>query len=100
MAKIKGIMGAALDCARDKGYMCMTRSDVAEYAACAPSLVSSYYGTMDELRAQVLRYAVLMEDYHVIAQGLVMGEIKKDALTREVLQGALYAICNGEVSNV
>ena len=65
------ILRAAVDVARVQGYDRMQRADIADAAGVSPSLVTSYFNTMNQLRRDVMRHAVKERVLEVIAQGLV-----------------------------
>lgn len=69
-ARIAQILTAALEVCPRKGYSRVTREDIAERAKVPPSLITYHFGTMPELRRQIMREAVRVECLPVIAQGL------------------------------
>lgn len=64
------VLEAAVTVAIERGYQNMGRPDVAEMAGVSQALVSHYFGTLDNLRAMVMDYAVRNEVVAVVAQGL------------------------------
>ena len=56
------------------GYRSVSRSDIAEAAGVAPSLVSARLGTMDNVRRAIMRHAIKTENIRVLAQGLAVGD--------------------------
>ncbi len=64
------IITAALDVAERVGYKQMLRKEVADEAKCGTGTVSLHFGTMTQLRTQVMRHAIKRKRLKVIAQGL------------------------------
>ena len=64
------ILDAALRMARLHGYQKITRADIALAAECSEALVSSYMGTMVQVRRAVVRAAIKQKDLTVLAQAL------------------------------
>jgi AcrR family transcriptional regulator len=64
------ILDAALRMARLHGYQNITRVDIAVAAECSEALVSSYLGTMVQVRRAVVRAAIKQKDLAVLAQAL------------------------------
>lgn len=69
-ARIAQILAAALELAPTRGYSRLTRDDIAGRAKVPPSLITYHFGTMPELRRQIMREAVRVQCLPVIAQGL------------------------------
>lgn len=66
------IMIAAIKVAEKKGYDRIERKDVANAANCAEGLINNYYGTMNQLKRDVMRRAVKDGNLIIIAQGLAV----------------------------
>ena len=64
------ILSAALRLAGRRGYREIEVGDVATEAKVSTALVIHYFGSMDVLRAAVLREAISREDLQVVAQGI------------------------------
>jgi AcrR family transcriptional regulator len=64
------LLDVALTEARKIGYSRVTLQIVAQAASCSSSLVSHYFGTMTQLRRDLMRAAIKREELSVIAQGL------------------------------
>lgn len=64
------ILAAAVAMAKDTGYHKLTRDAVAESAGVSMGLVTRYFGTMNQLRRDVIRYAIRHNIPEIIAQGL------------------------------
>lgn len=65
------ILAAALLVAERTNFSTMTREEIARAAGVAPTLVTHYFGTMTQLRRDVMRAAVRGGRLAVIAQGLM-----------------------------
>jgi AcrR family transcriptional regulator len=70
LVRLEQILDAALRMSRLYGYRDMTRKDVAGAAKCSEALVSSYFGTMVQLRRAVVRAAIDQKDLAIIGQAL------------------------------
>jgi len=66
------ILKAALKVSARVGFNNIERADVARVAKCSEALVSSYFGTMQQLKKSVMRAAVVQENLIIIAQGLAI----------------------------
>lgn len=62
------IIDAAMRMSRLYGYREVTRKDIASAARCSEALVSSYFGTMTQLRRSVIRAAIDQRDLAILAQ--------------------------------
>jgi AcrR family transcriptional regulator len=62
------ILDAAMRMSRLYGYQKATRQDVAGAAKCSEALVSSYFGTMTQLRRAVVRASIDQRDLAILAQ--------------------------------
>jgi len=78
----KEILEAAIRLSKKIGYSHITRDGVAEKAGVSFALVSFYYGTIEKLKAAVLKEAIGEEIIEIIAQGLV----RKDKQTARLPQ--------------
>jgi len=65
------ILAAAVTLAKRDGYKCVTRDAVADHVGISMGLVSRYFGTMPQLRRDIMRFAVREEIPEIVAQGLV-----------------------------
>jgi len=68
------ILDACLRMARLHGYRNMTREDIALAAECSEGLVSSYLGTMTQVRRAVVRHAIFCKDLTVLAQAIAAND--------------------------
>ena len=68
------ILNVAVNMAKDVGYNKVTRDAVAEGAGVSMGLVTRYFGTMKNLRRDIMRFAIRNEVAEIIAQGLANGD--------------------------
>lgn len=68
------ILSVAVTQAKEVGYTKITRDGVAEGAGVSMGLVTRYFGTMKQLKRDVIRYAIRNEIAEIIAQGLANGD--------------------------
>jgi AcrR family transcriptional regulator len=86
------ILDEALRCAEVYGYTNITRQMVADRLGLAPGLVSHYFGTMDDLRRDVMRHAIKRENLRVVAQGVIAGHPVAMRAPRDLKSRALAAL--------
>lgn len=65
------ILAAAVKLAERKGFLQVTREGVAKEAKVSTGLVSTYFGSMDKLRDEIMRVAVRDEIMAIIAAGVL-----------------------------
>lgn len=65
------ILAAAVTLAKKHGYSRITREAITQAAGVSPRLLNYYYSTMEQLKRDVMRYAIKNKVLEVIAQGLV-----------------------------
>lgn len=65
------VLEHALALAETEGYQWIKRADIAELAGVSVGSVSSAFGSLVELKREVLREAIRRENLSVLAQGLV-----------------------------
>jgi AcrR family transcriptional regulator len=70
------LLDAALALAKKHGYQNVTRNQIAEKVACAPSLIHHYFNTMNQLRRAIISAAIHQKEFTVLAQGLAAKEPK------------------------
>lgn len=66
------LLNVALSVAINAGYNNLTRDAIADKAGVSPSLVSTYFGTIKQLKRTVMRAAVKQSIPEIVAQGLVI----------------------------
>ena len=82
------IIETALKMAEGIGYMNLRRDDIADQAGVAMGTVTYHYSSMIQLKRDVIRHAILNENYVVMGQALGMREpqiMKLDEVVREKL---------------
>jgi AcrR family transcriptional regulator len=60
--------------ARKSIYSELTRKEVAEAAEVAPTLVTHYFGDVENLRREIMSAAISENDEIIVAQGLARGD--------------------------
>lgn len=86
------ILAAALTLAETQGYSHVTRDGIAAEAQCAPGLVNAYFGTMINLRRDIMRAAVRERRLVVVAQGLAARDPHARKAPDDLKQAALDSI--------
>lgn len=76
------ILTAALKLARQRGYMLLTRENIADAARCSPATVSHVFGTMPQLRRAIVGEAIRVGDAVVLAQAAAIGDKRAMAAQR------------------
>lgn len=66
----EAILTAAIELAKEDNYLRVTRDNVAAKAGVSMGLVSRYFGTMKQLRRDIIRTAIKREIPEIVAQGL------------------------------
>lgn len=66
------ILDTALDLSEKVGYTNVNRAELAKAARVSESLVSTYMGTMKNLRRDIMRHAIKQSRLVVLAQGLAL----------------------------
>ncbi|MCK5644889.1 MAG: TetR/AcrR family transcriptional regulator [Gammaproteobacteria bacterium] len=88
------ILNAAVVLARTQGYAQITRDAVAEQAGVSMGLISRYFGTMKQLKRDVMRAAVRQEIPEIIAQGLANADRHARKAPPELKERAVALIAN------
>lgn len=86
------ILSAALSLAQVRGFQNVRQTDVAALAGTSRALVIHYFGTMDQLKTEVMREAVAREDRGVLLQGLVANHPEALAAPVELKRAAAEAL--------
>jgi AcrR family transcriptional regulator len=66
------ILDVALDQAERVGYQNITRAGIARALQVSPALVNTYFGTVGDLKRDVMKAAIRDERLPIIAQGIVL----------------------------
>lgn len=88
------ILKVAVDMAIEDGYHRITRDGVAEKAGVSFSLVTKYFGTMNQLRKDVMRTAIKQSIPEIVAQGLANGDDRAKKAPAELKAQAATLIAN------
>lgn len=86
------ILEHALAEAAAVGWAAMTRDGIAARAGCSAGLVSSYFGTMLELRRSVMRAAIKQGKLSILAAGLASGDANAAKAPDDLKQQALATL--------
>jgi len=84
----ENILQVAVQLAAINGYDKITRDGVAEHAGVSMGLVTKYFGTMNQLRRDIMRAAIKREVPEIIAQGLVNGDARAKKAPDELKEKA------------
>ncbi len=90
----ENILSVALLLAKDIGYSKITRDGVAEKAGVSMGLVTKYFGTMIQLKKEVMRAAIKQEIPEIIAQGLANGDKRAKKAPQQLKDQAAVLIFN------
>ncbi len=88
------ILNAAVELAREVGYRHITRDAIAGRAGVSMGLVSRYFGTMAQLKKEVMRRAVKQQILEIIAQGLANNDDHAQKAPKGLKQQAVKLIAN------
>lgn len=86
------ILKAGIALALDGNYNTITRAAVAKLADCAEPLVTHYYGSIDNLRHQILLFAIDNRSHTILQQAIINRDKTLETVPRELLQEAVGAI--------
>lgn len=88
------ILSVAVTQAKEVGYTKITRDGVAEGAGVSMGLVTRYFGTMKNLRRDIIRYAIRNDIAEIIAQGLANGDCHARKAPAELKAQAATLLAN------
>jgi len=83
------LLTAAVELAADRGYLNVTRRDLAERVGCSVSLVSHYFDSVGKMRRLILAEAIRTENLTLIAQGIINRDRRVETIPVELKQRAL-----------
>lgn len=83
------ILAAAMLLAKDGGYNRITRDAIAGGAGVSMGLVTKYFGTMKQLRRDIMRHAIKDEVLPIILQGIAANDTHVKKASPELRQRAL-----------
>lgn len=87
------IIKAAMTLAERDGYVNILRRDIAAEAGCGNGTINLHYGTMQQLRRDLIRHAIKQKNFVIIAQALMnrdphVSDIS-DNLRHDAMMGAI-----------
>jgi AcrR family transcriptional regulator len=68
------ILNAGIEVSRKTGYQKATRDAIAKRAGISSSLIAHFFPKMKDLRRAIIKYAITIDEYSIIAQGIVNGD--------------------------
>lgn len=86
------ILEAALALSRTRGYLNVTRKEIAFRALCSEAAVSAHFGTMKKLRRAIMSAAISRGELAIISQGLAAGDSKAQSACQEVKKAAVATL--------
>lgn len=87
------ILAAAITIAEKRdGWRSLTRNRVASVAECSEALVSRYFGTMQDLRAAIMKHAIKTKNLRIVAQGLAADDPQAKRAKPELKSEALKTL--------
>lgn len=90
-ARKEDILAAALLLAERQGYTAITRNDIAKAAGIKGPTLHYHFGTMAQLRRDLMRYAIRQDSVKVVAQGIVANDPQAMKLDEETRRRAMAA---------
>jgi AcrR family transcriptional regulator len=85
----------ALELAKDKPYYQVTRNEIADAVGIAGSVVQWHFGTVKNMRRDIMRAAIKAEHLDVIAQGIANRDPHALKAPAELRTRALVALAKG-----
>ena len=82
-------LNCCLELAKQTHYKEITRDSAALCSGITSGLISHYFGSMEQLRQEIISLAVTRDEHAVIAQSLVSREPQTESLSTEVKKSAL-----------
>lgn len=89
------VLAAAINLATRDGFAHITRDGVAKQAGVGAGTVNLYYGTVPQLKRDVMRFAVRNEVLSVIAQGIAARDPQAMKAPDELKRRALDSLMDG-----
>lgn len=88
------ILQIALALSEKHHYTTVTRNDISNKGGFAPTLVQYHFGTMNQLRRDIMRLAIQTENLVVIAQGLACKDKHAQKAAPELKEKAVKHLYN------
>lgn len=85
------ILNAAVDLAKENNYTTITQNQIAEYIGVSMPLISKYF-SMDELKEEVLKFAIEADVTEIIAQAISFKHPFVSQITKEQRDNAVNYI--------
>lgn len=89
------VLNAALDLAMRDGFSHITRDGVAKQAGVGAGTVNLYYGTVPQLKRDVMRVAIARRILPIIAQGIAARDPRALNAPDELKRAALDSLMRG-----
>jgi AcrR family transcriptional regulator len=86
------ILAAGLHVAERDGFANVTRNNIAAHAKVSGPTVQYHFGTIKQLRRELMRYAVHHKNLRVIAQGIAAGDAQALKAPPELREAALNSM--------
>jgi len=87
------ILDAAVTLSISDGYHKITREQIAAKCGISPALISNYFGTMINLRRDIVRHAIKCEIVEIIAQGLANADNHARKAPDSLRKAAVAYLC-------
>lgn len=91
--RTRDILDAALRLAETQGFTSLRRHHIAAEAGRSAAAVNQAFGSMEGLRAAVMRTAIERNMLRIVAQGLAAGDPVAMAAPETLKREALLALC-------
>lgn len=89
------ILTAALSLAATRGYLTVTRDQVADASGVSTALIQYHFKTMAQFRRSLMRHAIAKGCLRVLAQGLACGDEHACKAPDELKQQAAASLGGG-----
>lgn len=90
--RIDQVLELALDLCEEVGLYHVTRLELAERCGVSPGLFYHHFGTMTQLRRQIIRKAIAVERLAIIAQGLALNDSHAKKAPTELKDRAIASL--------
>ena len=89
------ILEVAVKLSIQKNYKLVTRREIAEALDISPSLISLYFGDMQELKNEIVQYAIDNKELIIIAQIVLFKDPRMSSIPKTIRNEALQVVMNG-----
>jgi len=91
------ILTAAVELAEKVGFQNITRDAIADHAGVSFGLVTRYFGTMTQLKGDVMRRAIKQENLPIVADGIACRDSRALKVPESLRRSAVsYMIANAD----